>query len=133
MRPPSRDRNLGDDRGAGTLLTFILMPIVMIGIVLLWAFVDLSMLRTKAAGAADLAALAGASRLVEDPSSACAIAGEIAARNSARMTDCTIDGLDLVVEVSVASTGIAARLADWVGASLPPVRHRSRAGAPDGL
>ena len=133
MRPPARDRDLGDDRGAGTLLTFILMPIVMIGIVLLWAFVDLSMQRTKAAGAADLAALTGAARLVEEPSSACVIAGDIAARNGARMTDCAIDGLDLVVEVSVASTGIATRLADWVGAALPPVRHRSRAGAPDGL
>lgn len=122
-----------DDRGAGTLLTFVLMPIVVIGIFLLWAYIDLSSLRTKAAGAADLSALAGAARLVDDPSSACPIAQDIAARNGARLTSCTIDGLDLVVEVVIPSTGIATRLADWVGVSLPPVRHRARAGAPGGL
>ncbi len=127
-----RSTSIPDDRGAGTLLTFIFMPIVMIAILLLWAFIDLSMLRTRAAGAADLAALAGAAHLLDDPVTACAIADDIATRNGAALIECIPEGLDLVVEVAVPSTGIAARLADSVGVQLPVVRQRSRAGAPIG-
>lgn len=105
-----------------------MMPIVLIGIVLIWVFVDLSMLRAKAAGAADLAALAGASYVLDDPQRACAVAADVAGRNDADLVMCTAEGLDLVVEVSIPSTGIAARFAEWVGVSLPPVRQGARAG-----
>lgn len=127
-----RNASICDDRGAGTLLTIILLPIVMIGVFLLWAFIDLSMLRTRAAGAADLAALAGAARLLDDPHSACAIAGDIAARNGAQLIECQPEGLDLVVGVAVTSTGISSRFAELAGVMLPSVRQRSRAGAPVG-
>lgn len=116
------------DRGAGTLLTLVMMPIVLIGILLLWSFVDLSMLRAKAAGAADLAALAGAALLVTDPDRACVMAADVAARNDSTMTGCEIDALDLIVTVEIPSTGIAARLAAWVGVTLPSVRQTARAG-----
>jgi secretion/DNA translocation related TadE-like protein len=120
------------DRGAGTMLTIALTPIVLIAIALLWVFVDLAMLRSKAAGAADLAALAGANYLLDDPDRSCAIAAEIAARNRATLESCALSGLDIIVEVSIASTGIAASLADRFAIELPRVRQRARAGAPMG-
>ena len=110
------------------MLALILTPILMIGIVLLWVFIDLSMLRTKAAGAADLAALAGAGLVIDDPDRACSVAADVARRNGGDLTACTVEGLDIEVEVSVPSTGIAARFADWVGVTLPPVRQAARAG-----
>ncbi len=116
------------DCGAGTILTLVMMPIVLIGIVMIWVFVDLSMLRAKAAGAADLAALAGAPYVLDDPDQACAVAAEVARRNDADLVMCTADGLDVIVEVTIPSTGIAARFASWVGVELPPVRQGARAG-----
>lgn len=117
-----------NDRGAGTVLALVVLPVVSLGFAVLWAFVDVSMVRTKAAGAADLAALAGAAHASEGVGAACAKAEEIAMRNSARLVSCEMEGLDLVVEVTVAATGFAARFSDWVGGHLPDVRHRSRAG-----
>ena len=122
-----------DDRGAGTVLTLALMPIALIGIAMLWVFVDLAMVRTKAAGAADLAALAGAPYVLESPDRACEVAAQIAARNDAALVMCEIDGLDITVETLIHSQGIAARFAGWIGVELPGVRHRARAGFAVGL
>ncbi len=52
----------------------------------------------RAQAAADLAALAGATHLLD----ACARAGEIAAANAASLETCRLDGDDVTVEVSVA-------------------------------
>jgi secretion/DNA translocation related TadE-like protein len=49
-------------------------------------------------GAADLAALSGAARL-QRGGDACAVARQIAAANTADLTDCRIEGNDLVVTV----------------------------------
>ena len=117
------------DWGAGTVLTIVLAPIALIGIAMLWVFVDLATLRTRAAGAADLAALAAAAHLPTDPNSACAVAADVARRNEATLEACRVDGVDVVVTVAVASSGIAARMASWVGVDLPPVRQQARAGS----
>lgn len=129
----TRARGAMVDRGAGTLLTFVLMPIALIGVAMLWVFVDLAMVRSKAAGAADLAALAGANYVLESTERACSVASEIAARNGAGLASCTVEGLDITVETQVAATGISARMAAWVGVELPAVRHRARAGFTGGL
>ena len=122
-----------DDRGAGTVLTLALMPIALIGIAMLWVFVDLAMVRTKAAGAADLAALAGAPFVLEFPARACEMASHVAERNDATIVLCEIEGLDITVETLVHSQGIASRFAAWIGVELPAVRHRARAGFAGGL
>ena len=56
--------------------------------------------RHRAAGAADLAALAAAGRLVLGDRTGCAVAAEVAARNGARLSGCRLAG-DGVVEVEV--------------------------------
>ena len=116
------------ERGSGTLLALITMPILFIAIAVIWAFVDMSMLRAKAAGAADLAALAGASYVLDGPDQACAVAADVARRNQVELVACEVDGLDVIVDVSLASTGIASRLAEWFGMTLPAVRQGARAG-----
>jgi len=58
--------------------------------------------RHRAGGAADLAALAAAGRAVTGDPAACAVAGEIAERNGARLTACTVeDGGVVAVTVVV--------------------------------
>jgi secretion/DNA translocation related TadE-like protein len=57
--------------------------------------------RHRAQSAADLAALAGAARVIEGPSAACARAADLAAANGAHLTGCELDGLDLTVTVEV--------------------------------
>lgn len=75
--------------------------------------------RHKAQAAADLAALGGALRAWEGEHAACRRAADITVRNGARMTSCRTDGLDVVIEVEVAVSGI-----DAVGAA----RAAARAG-----
>ena len=57
--------------------------------------------RHRAQAAADLAALAGAARLAEGVTAACATAAALAQANHARVTACDVSGLDVVVEVAV--------------------------------
>lgn len=56
--------------------------------------------RHRAGAAADLAALAAAGRAVVGHLDACVVAAEVAAGNSARLTDCTVDR-NAVVTVTV--------------------------------
>lgn len=116
------------DRGSGTLLTLILMPVVLIAVAFLWVFVDVAGVRQQAAGAADLAALAGAPFALFSPEEACEKAADIAQRNAATVTECRVEDLDVVVTVHVPATGFAARFAALVGATLPPVSATARAG-----
>ena len=119
---------LVDDRGAGTLLAFITFPILVIAVAMVWAFVDVSTVRQQAAGAADLAALAGSPYALTQPEQACVRAAAIARENRATMVSCTIEGIDIVVGVEIYSRGIGARMAQWLGVTLPPIQGSARAG-----
>jgi secretion/DNA translocation related TadE-like protein len=55
--------------------------------------------RQQAETAADLGALAGAAQILHGSAAACAAAGRVVTANSATMTSCTADGLDVLVEV----------------------------------
>jgi secretion/DNA translocation related TadE-like protein len=57
--------------------------------------------RPEARVAADFGALAGAAHVLEGESAACARASAIAATNGGRLTECTVDGLDVRVSVEV--------------------------------
>ncbi|MEB3035023.1 Rv3654c family TadE-like protein [[Mycobacterium] nativiensis] len=77
--------------------------------------------RHRAQAIADLAALAGAARIPAGPDAACVAAQRLAGR----MTrvgdfDCAVDGLDVVVTVTVALPG----------RRVGPVRAMARAGPP---
>ncbi|GAA1802872.1 flp pilus-assembly TadE/G-like family protein [Planosporangium flavigriseum] len=56
--------------------------------------------RHRAQAAADLGALAGAVRAGEGVSVACERAGQIVAANGARLVECRLDGLDMVIGVA---------------------------------
>lgn len=89
------------DRGAGTVFAaFALLALLLLaaaGIEMGGAVVA----RHRAQSAADLAALAAAAQLVEG-GEACAAAGRLAEGNRARLAECSIEGIDVVVRVSVA-------------------------------
>ncbi|GIJ33386.1 Rv3654c family TadE-like protein [Micromonospora sediminimaris] len=57
--------------------------------------------RQQARVAADLGALAGAARVLQDEPVTCARAAELVAANAARMVQCRIDGLDVLVTAEV--------------------------------
>ncbi|BCJ72119.1 hypothetical protein CS0771_16630 [Catellatospora sp. IY07-71] len=63
--------------------------------------------REQARTAADLGALAGAAYAVQGVDVACARAGELVRANGAMVTDCRLDGLDLLLSVT-AVTGAGA-------------------------
>jgi secretion/DNA translocation related TadE-like protein len=76
--------------------------------------------RHRAQAAADLGALAGAVRTAEGSSAACDRSREIVEVNGARLVECRLDGLDVVVGVEAD----AASLGQTVG----PARAWARAG-----
>lgn len=72
--------------------------------------------QARAETAADLASLAAADALAVAAPAPCTVAAEVASRNGARLTDCTIQGQDVLLRVTVDA------------APLPPLGARSRAG-----
>lgn len=79
--------------------------------------------RHRAQTAADLAAVGAAGAVVSGPDAACRQANQIAARMRSIVGSCRIDGLDVVLEVSV-----PVRLGRW---GVGPARAAARAGPVD--
>lgn len=92
-----RDR----DRGAASLLALAIgLTLVAAGIA--GAAVGAARVgRHEARTAADLGALAGAVRVIEGPAAACGRAAQLVEANGARLVQCWLDGLHLVVRVEV--------------------------------
>jgi secretion/DNA translocation related TadE-like protein len=65
--------------------------------------------REQAETAADLGALAGATRMLEGSAVACDCAGTVVRANRGTMVSCTADGLDLLLEVRTPSWGGSAQ------------------------
>lgn len=109
------------DRGAGTVLALALGAVVMALLAGLLLLVQASVTASRAATAADLAALAAADAerglASGEP---CAVAGDVAGRHEARLTSCKVLGGD---EVEV-TTELAYPFA-WGAAT-----GRARAGPP---
>lgn len=63
----------------------------------------------QARAAADLGALAGASRVASGAEHACERAGGIVTANGATMTSCHLDGLDITVTATVRGRSATAR------------------------
>ncbi|WP_159707079.1 Rv3654c family TadE-like protein [Arthrobacter sp. 18067] len=118
MPLPARSHH---ERGAGTVLALTLGAVVMALLVGVLLLAQAGVLASRAASAADLAALAAADAArgltSGDP---CAVASDVAGRHDATLTSCTVVGGD-VVEVATA----LAHPFDWGGAT-----GRARAGPP---
>ncbi|MEQ3550992.1 Rv3654c family TadE-like protein [Pseudonocardia nematodicida] len=119
-------RRLTDDSGVASVwaatAAAVLLLVATVGVDLAAAV----RARHVAAAAADLSALAAATRSVDGADSACALAAEIADRNGAVVVSCELDGWDALVETEVPWTGLLPVRA--------PATARARAGpaAPDG-
>jgi len=91
---------MGDDRGSATVFGIAVLAVVVLlttfGIQLGGAVVD----RHEVSGAADLAALAAAARLVDGEAYACERATWVAERMRTRLVDCAVNGWEVTVEVT---------------------------------
>lgn len=96
---PERDRGAATVWAAGAIATLVAIA------GLLWGLGAATIARHRAAGAADLAALAAAGQVVRGVDAACGRAQWVADRMTARMVSCRFEGWDALVEVSV-DTGL---------------------------
>ena len=90
------------ERGSATVWVFALSAVLaVVGAAAVVVAVAVTA-RHRAGSAADLAALAAAGQAVIGDPDACAVAADVAARNGARLTSCTLqEGAVVAVTVSV--------------------------------
>lgn len=114
MTPPGEirlRRRWANEEGSGTLLVIGAVALVLaVGLVTMVLGGALHA-RTRAAAAADLAALAGASAALASSDQACEEAAQVAAANGARLTACDVSGVSVRVR---AATPIPEPLRRWV-------------------
>ena len=91
----------GPDRGAASILLLAVGLVVVLAGLGGAAIGTARVARHQAQNAADLAALAGATDAVFGEVVACARAADFAVANGARLTSCTVDGLEIVVRAEV--------------------------------
>jgi secretion/DNA translocation related TadE-like protein len=97
------------DRGSASLwLLGVGLAVVLLGVVAA-TVASAVVARHRAQAAADLGALAGASRAAQGEAVACARAAELVRANRARLVGCRLDGLDLVVTAEVGLARATAR------------------------
>ena len=123
-KPSPRRSPASDDAGAATVLAAVLIAaLVTITLGGIWLGA-VEVARHRAQAAADLAALAAASRLSLGPDTACRHASQLAATMRAAVRDCDVEELDVVVTVTVRTGGLMgeARAASRAG---PAARTRS--------
>ncbi|WCN81939.1 Rv3654c family TadE-like protein [Micromonospora sp. LH3U1] len=92
------------ERGGATVLLLAIGLVFVLFGTYAAAIVAVGMAGQRAAVAADLGALAGATRALDGDATACASAADITRRNGGRLIGCRLDGLDVLVTVEVAFT-----------------------------
>jgi secretion/DNA translocation related TadE-like protein len=94
-------KRLRDDRGAASIFV-LAVGVVLIGVALALATVGAARVaRHQAKVAADFGALAGGPHAIEGRAAACAVASRYVEANHARMMECAVDGLEIVVRAEV--------------------------------
>ena len=95
------------DRGSGSVCVLAAAAVVLLAGIAAAAVGSAAVARHRADAAADFAALAAAATAVHGGAAACSAADRIARANGARVVACRVSGLDAVVSVGVAATGLA--------------------------
>jgi secretion/DNA translocation related TadE-like protein len=116
-RSPAGRARRGDG-GSATVYVLALTALLWLAGLVVLLFAQVADARARAATAADLAALAGASHVLTGE--ACHAAAAVTRAQSAELNTCTVDGWDVRVLVSVRLKGPLARF--------PPAQARARAG-----
>jgi secretion/DNA translocation related TadE-like protein len=94
-------KRLRDDRGAASIFV-LAVGLVLIGVALTLVTVGAARVaRHQARVAADFGALAGGPHAIEGQAAACAVASRFVEANHARMLECAVDGLEIVVRAEV--------------------------------
>ncbi|WP_407568191.1 hypothetical protein QK900_13770 [Arsenicicoccus dermatophilus] len=118
LRPALRGRAGpgADERGSGSVLGLATCAVLLVLVVAALTLVPAVLAAHRARGAADLAAVAGATAAARggDP---CMVARAVGARADAQLAGCRAVGPDVTVEMSVAGPR-----------GLPPARAQARAG-----
>jgi len=112
----SRSGRTGDRGSASLWLLGLGLALLVLAVTVAMAG-GLLVARHRAQTAADLGALAGARHAAESADVACATAGHVVRENGARLVDCHVEVLDVVVTAEVETPG------RWGGA-----RASARAG-----
>lgn len=113
-------RRAGGDAGSSTVLGLALMLVLLAVGGVIGTIGVVSVTRHRAEATADLAALAAARHVFEGEQAACGAARRLAAEQGARLLDCRLEALDVVVVVGVRPPGRVA--------SFGLVRGQARAG-----
>jgi secretion/DNA translocation related TadE-like protein len=122
-RPDTRTlRGVGNDaeRGSGSVLMVAAIMVVVAATVVVGSLGSGYVARHRAAGAADLAALAAAEQLRHGVTDPCPTAHDVTVANGAALKECRVDGWEVEVAVTASIPGGSRWLID-------PVR-RARAG-----
>jgi secretion/DNA translocation related TadE-like protein len=115
-----RRPNLADDRGSATVVAAAMVLVLLTVTGGGAALGSVVVARHRAQAAADLAALAAASRLPAGPVTACAWATRLAHLMRGDEADCVVEGLDVVVTVRIA-VPVAGRFSVRAAARAGPV------------
>ena len=107
-----------DDTGSATIYVLGLTSVVWLAGLVVLLLAQIAIARARAATAADLAALAGASHVLSRDS--CEAAAKVAKAQGAELSSCRVDAWDVGVVVSVRLSGPLAHF--------PPAEARARAG-----
>ncbi|QHC02329.1 hypothetical protein EK0264_07150 [Epidermidibacterium keratini] len=114
---------MDDERGSSTVIVAGLIALLCIVGVAVLTIGMARAARHQADAAADLAALAAASALLDGSAEPCTAANEVAARNGATLAGCAIEGQTVRVNVTV-----AVNLGRW---GIGQAGARARAGPVD--
>lgn len=94
-------RSRGRDRGSATLWAVGLLALVMVAVAVATVTGAAVLARHRAGAAADLGALAAASRVAAGTDTACAQARQVVTANHATLAGCTCQGMECVVGARV--------------------------------
>lgn len=129
MRPAdyAQRRALASDEGVATVLSAVLSLTLLFVAWVGYQVGAVVLTRHRVEGAADLAALAAASHVVQGQDFACERAGWVAREMRVRLTDCRVDGRDARVFTAAELSGVPLRSAEI----LAHARAGPAGGAPE--
>ena len=112
------------DDGSATVTTVIAGLVIVCAAAAGFAFAEAVSVRHRIAGVADLVALAA----VQSPGSECERASEMARLNEVVLVTCSMESVDVVIEVDAPAPKLTARLMALLGQGERRLSARARAG-----
>lgn len=112
------------DEGSATAITVIASMVIVCAAVAVLAFAESVVMRHRIAGAADLVALAA----VQSPGGECDRARDMAHLNEVVLLACSVENVDVVIEIDAPAPMLTARLMALLGRSERRISAQARAG-----